>query len=100
MAIHLQCFTRRFLVTDVNNGYSSASVLKSRTELTANCQLNYSAISSQPPLQSSTELVDQIIFFITPRREPRRQHHVFPIVCVTVTAGTCLLSRFPETGLI
>jgi hypothetical protein len=29
-------FTRRFLVTASNNGYSSASVLKSRTELTLN----------------------------------------------------------------
>jgi hypothetical protein len=45
-------FTSRCLVTDVNNGYSSASVLKSRTELlsTVNWQgPRLGAISHQPP---------------------------------------------------
>jgi hypothetical protein len=51
-------FSSHFLATDVNNGDSSASVLTS-LPLTSthklNCQYNYSAISSQPPLQNSTE---------------------------------------------
>jgi hypothetical protein len=37
----LQFFTRRFLITVSNNDYSSASVPKPRTELTANFQLTW-----------------------------------------------------------
>jgi hypothetical protein len=61
-------FTCHFLVTDLNNEDSPVSVPTSllpveylATELfslqpTFNSQLNWIAISSQPPLQSSTEL--------------------------------------------
>jgi hypothetical protein len=48
----------------------------------ANCQLKYSAISSQPPLKSSNELstlnwtrTAPIVFFITPRPGPHGKHH-------------------------
>jgi hypothetical protein len=40
----VKLFTSRCLVTDVNNGYSSASVLKSRTELLS------TALDSKPKL--------------------------------------------------
>jgi hypothetical protein len=62
----------------------------------ANCQLSDSAIYSQPPWKSSTELVAPILFFITARRGRRRQH---PVVCVTVAAGTCLSGRCQETDI-
>jgi hypothetical protein len=61
---------------------------------------NYSAVSSQPHLQCSTELVAPILFFITPWRGPRRQHPVFSVACVTVAAGTCLPIRCLKTGCI
>jgi hypothetical protein len=98
-------FISRFLATASKSGDSSASrtqVLLSQppVQILLNCELNYSAISSQPPLQSSTELVALILFFITPRRGPHRQHPVSPVAYVTVAAGTCLLSRCPGTGLI
>jgi hypothetical protein len=52
-------FISRSLATASNSGDSSASraqvLPSSRVEL--NCQLNYSAISSQPPLQNSIDLV-------------------------------------------
>jgi hypothetical protein len=57
--------------------YSLKSSSDSRTCRTlVNCQLNYSAMSSQHPLQSSTELVAPILFFITSLREPRLKHHL------------------------
>jgi hypothetical protein len=61
-----------------------------------NCQLNYSVVSSQPPLQSSIGLVDLIPFVIPRRRGPCRQHPISSIACVTVAAGTCLLSHCPS----
>jgi hypothetical protein len=83
-------FNGRFLVTGVNSGDSSASraqVLPSRFQYRTDCQL-------------STELVAPILFFITPRRGPRRQHPVSPVACVTVATGTCLPIRSLETGCI
>jgi hypothetical protein len=61
---------------------------------------NYSAISSQPPLQSSAELVAPILVFIIPWRGPRRQRPIFSVAWVTVAAGTCLPIRCLETGCI
>jgi hypothetical protein len=66
-----------------------------------NCQLNYSAISSQPPLQSSTELstlncqlttqlVNLNVFKITPWSGPHRKHHSSIVVCMFVSAVICL----------
>jgi hypothetical protein len=57
-------FNSRFLVTNVNSGDSSAfcaQVLPSRFQYRTDCQL-------------STELIAPILFFVTPRRGPRRQH--------------------------
>jgi hypothetical protein len=54
-----------FLATASNSGDSSASRAQIRSSQppvqnsTLNCNLNYSAISFQPPLQSATELVAQ-----------------------------------------
>jgi hypothetical protein len=54
----LAVFTSRSLETVSNNGDSSASRAHVVTvqRIRRNCQLKYSAISSQPPLQSSTQL--------------------------------------------
>jgi hypothetical protein len=60
--------------------------------------LNYSAISSQRPLQSCTDWLPQFSSFS--RCEPRRQHSVSPVACVTVAAGTCTPSRYPEKRLM
>jgi hypothetical protein len=63
-------FTSRSLETASISGDSSASraqVLPSEPPVqnsTLNYQQNYSAISSQPPLQCSTELVAPILFFL------------------------------------
>jgi hypothetical protein len=53
------------------------------------------ALSSQPPVQNSTELLAPSLFFITFRCGSQRQHPVLP-----VAAGTCSPSRCPGTGLI
>jgi hypothetical protein len=81
-------FASHSLATVPNSGDSSAS--RSQALLSQplvqnffNCQLNYSAISSQPPLQSSTEVVAPILIFITPRGVTRRQQPVSPVACVT-----------------
>jgi hypothetical protein len=64
------------------------------------CQLNYSAISSQPPLQNSGEVVAPAVLVITSRHGSYTKH-LFPIVAfVSVAVETCLLSRFPETGYV
>jgi hypothetical protein len=67
----------RFLATVSKSGDSSASrtqVLLSQppVQILLNCQLNYSAISSQHPLQTSTELATLILVFKIPRRGPHR----------------------------
>jgi hypothetical protein len=65
-----------------------------------NCQLNYSAISSQPPLQS----LAPIMSFLTARRGSRRQHPVSNsksiVACIFVPAGTSLPSRYSETVVV
>jgi hypothetical protein len=98
-------FASHSLVTVPNSGDSSASrcqALSSQplVQNVFNCQLNYSDTSSQPPLQSSTEAVAPVLFFITPLAVTRRQQPVSPVPCVTVAAGTFLPSRCPEMDLI
>jgi hypothetical protein len=61
-------FTSRSLEKASNSGDSSVSrpqVLLPQPPVQNSCQLNYSAISFQPPLQSSTELVAAFLFFIS-----------------------------------
>jgi hypothetical protein len=53
-----------------------------------NCQLNYSAICSQPPLQELTDSCPSSILFITPRHGPRREQPISSISCVTVAGET------------
>jgi hypothetical protein len=96
--------TRRSLATASISGDSSASraqVFLSQPPVQNSCQFstNYSAISSQPPLQSSTELVAPTLLFITARDGWRRQHPVSRVACVTVAAATWSPSRCPETSL-
>jgi hypothetical protein len=68
--------------------------------LQSSCQRNYSATSSQPPLQSSTELDARILLLITPCRGSLKQHPVSYVACVTVTAGTYLPSRCPGKAVL
>jgi hypothetical protein len=96
-------FTSRFLVTYLNNGHSSASVLTSflfGEYPTTVIPLNYSAISSQPPLQNSTELSAPTVMVINSRHGPHRKHSSSIISFVSVAAGTCLPSCCPETALV
>jgi hypothetical protein len=82
-------FNSRFLVTDSNSGDSSPSrpqLLASRFQYRTACQL-------------STELVARVLFFITPRHGPRRQHLVSRVACVAVAAGPCLPSRCIATAV-
>jgi hypothetical protein len=95
--------TSRCLVTAFNNGDSSASVLTSLLSgkyPTLNCQLKYSAISSQPSLQDSTDnrLIAPAVLVITSRHGPHRKHRSYIVACVFVAAGTCLPSCCPVTG--
>jgi hypothetical protein len=62
--------------------------------------LNYSAISSQPPLQNSTELIAASVLVTTSRHGPHRKHHFSIVAFVSVAAGTCLPSHFAETGCV
>jgi hypothetical protein len=95
-------FTSRFLVTDLNNGDSSDSLV---TLLPSNTSqlvipLNYSAMFSQPPLQKSAQLIAPTVLVIISRRGPRRKHRSSIVAFVSVAAGTCLPSCFPETGCV
>jgi hypothetical protein len=59
---------QRILRVEILQLYALRSSCHSRPRrILVNCQLNYSAISSKSPLQSSSELVAPIPLFITPR---------------------------------
>jgi hypothetical protein len=85
-------FTNISLVTASNNGYSSASLLKSSLCSTSLSASRLAAISHQPPLLFTTDLVAPAVFLITPPHGPRRQHTVHSRM-LTVSAGMCLPSR-------
>jgi hypothetical protein len=55
--------------------HSVADVTAAYAELLSTVKLNNNAISSQPPLQNSTELVAPVLFFITILYGPSRKHH-------------------------
>jgi hypothetical protein len=61
--------------------------------------LNYTVISSQPPLQSSNDSIAPSVFFITPRHGPHRKLRSCIVACVFVFAGTCLPSRCSQTAV-
>jgi hypothetical protein len=65
-----------------------------------NCQFNYSAISSQAPLQNSTELIALTALVITSRHGPHRKHRYSTVAFVFIAAGTCLPNCCPETDCI
>jgi hypothetical protein len=71
-------FTSRCLVTALNNGNSSASLL---------------------PVQKSTELIAPNLLVITSLHEPHRQHSSSIFAFVSVAAGTYLPSCFSRNGL-
>jgi hypothetical protein len=96
-------FTGRFLVTDLNNEHSSASVLTSLLfgeYPTTVIPLNYSVISFQPPLQNSPELIAPTVLVINSRHGPHIKHRYSDVAFVSVAAGTCLPSCCPETAVI
>jgi hypothetical protein len=85
--------TSRSLTTASKSGDSAASraqVLLSQPPVQNSCQLDYSAISTQPPLQSSTELVAPILFFIATLHGLHRKRNFFIVACVFVSVGLCL----------
>jgi hypothetical protein len=49
--------------------------------------------------RTDSQLVAPVLFFITPRRGPRRQHPVSPTACV-VAAGKCLPSRYIAAAVV
>jgi hypothetical protein len=78
---------------------------KSRNSTTSRAQ----SLSSQPPVQNSTELSTQLtsieltaptVLVITSRHEPYRKHRSSTVAFVSVTAGTCLPSFCPEMGCV
>jgi hypothetical protein len=74
-------FISRFLATTSNSGDSSAS----RAQVP----------SSQPPLQSSAELVAPLLFFTTPRRG---QHPVFSGCMRNRCQGNVFTEPLPRNG--
>jgi hypothetical protein len=101
------------LATASNSGVSSAShahiTVRRISRRIWTHPTNCSAISSQPPVQNSliwtanpqltTELVNLIVFLITPRRGPHRKHRSSIVAFVFVHAGTCLPGRCSETAV-
>jgi hypothetical protein len=59
--------------------------------------INYSAISSQPPLQNSTELIAPTVLVITSRHGPHTKCRSSIVVCVFAAMETCLPSRCLQT---
>jgi hypothetical protein len=87
-------FTRRFLVTASNNGYSSSSVLKTSLQRLFLRTLNW--------------LSSNLVSLITSRHGPPRKHsssivvvqlsHLLKICPLAI--GTCFPSRCPETAVV
>jgi hypothetical protein len=74
-------FISRYLATDFNSGDSSASraqVFLLEPHVQNSCQLSaeLQRHSFSASLESSSDLVAPILFFITPRRRPHRKHSV------------------------
>jgi hypothetical protein len=61
-------------------------------------QLDYGAISSQPPLQNSNELTPPPVPVITSRHERHRQRRSSIVSSVFVAVETYLTCRYPETA--
>jgi hypothetical protein len=101
-------FTSHCLVTTLKKGDPSVSALTSLLSSEypkLNCQLNYCAISSQPPLktQLSTDCIATIVFLITTfidRVENTISNSTSIVPFVFIAAGTCLLIHCLETGCI
>jgi hypothetical protein len=87
---------------DFNNGDSSSSVVASLLpgDWPTSELLNYSAISSQTPLQNSIEIIAPTVLVVIYRHGSHRKRRSFIIALVSVTAGKYLLSRCPETSCI
>jgi hypothetical protein len=77
-------FTSSCLVTASNNGYSSASWLKS--------SVNGGSLPTVPFLQGlpyRTDLVAQIVFLITPRHGLSRKHRFQQYLCCCMSIRCC-----------
>jgi hypothetical protein len=83
---------------------STATIAPSPLSLPCRAQLtgrpNYSAISSQPPLQSSTNRPPQFLSLYNFPVRTGRTTLRSPAECAAVAAGTRSPSRCPETDLI
>jgi hypothetical protein len=75
-------FTSRSLATASNSGNSSAS----RAQV----------LSSQPPVQNSTQLIAPTVLVIIYRHGPHRKHRSSIVALVSFAPWTCLQSRSPE----
>jgi hypothetical protein len=62
-------------------------------------QLNYSAISSKPPLQNLTKLIAPTVLVIASWHGLHREHHSI-VGFMSFAAGKCLPSCCPETGCV
>jgi hypothetical protein len=95
-------FTSRCLVTSLNNGDCSTSVL------TSSLSVEYPAFELSTSLQRPlffrfpcrTQLTALTVLVITFPHGPHRKHRTYIVVCIFVVSGTCLLSCFPETVLV
>jgi hypothetical protein len=62
--------------------------------------INYSAISSQPPLQNSTELITPTVLVITSQHGPHRKHRFSVVVFMSIAVGMCLPQTFAQKMVV
>jgi hypothetical protein len=89
--------TRAAKYIDADGGMSSCHSRPCRTLVSY--QLNYRSICLSLPCRAQLIGFPSSLIFIIRRRRPLRQHPVSLVICVTVAAGTCLLSCWPEHDL-
>jgi hypothetical protein len=78
--------TSRSLAAASNSGNSSASCAQ--------------VLTSQAPIQNSTELIPPTVLAITSQHRPHKKHGSSIVVFTSVAAGMCLLSHSPEMGCV
>jgi hypothetical protein len=98
-------FASRSLATASNSGDSSASraqalpVQRISRNLTLSVTNSTVAPSLSLPRRAQLNWIAPIVFFITPRRGPRRKHRSSIVACMFFSVGTCLPSRCSETAV-
>jgi hypothetical protein len=91
-------FTSRCLVTALNSGDSSASVLSS--SLSSDWTVNWIIAPPLLNLPWRTQLIALTVLVIISLHGPRRKRRSTIVVCVLVAAGTFLPSFCPKTVCI